>query len=594
MSYRAPVQDMLFDMQYLAELDALAQLPGLADANSETAAAVLQECARFAEGVLAPLNYSADQAPSRFEDGRVITSAGFQAAYEQLRAGGWQGLQHPADFGGQGLPKTIGAACSEMFASANLSFSLVSLLTDGATEALLTAGSDALKSRYLPQLISGQWAGTMNLTEPQAGSDLALIRSRAERQADDSYRIFGTKIFITYGEQDLSENIIHLVLARTPDAPEGIKGISLFIVPKFLPAADGSLGARNDVHCVSIEHKLGITASPTCVLQYGDQGGAVGYLVGQENLGLQYMFVMMNAARYSVGLQGIGLAERAYQHAVAYARERVQSRPVDGSAKQAVAIIAHPDVRRMLMTMRALTQGCRALASFAAGQHDRARHSPDAAERERAQTLYEFLVPLVKGYSTEMVLEVAQLGVQVHGGMGFIEETGAAQYLRDAKILAIYEGTTAIQANDLLGRKTLRDGGAFARSLAANIQATAEKLSQQTDAGAQSMGQHLQSAVADFLLSVDYLCAHAQTQPNAVYAGSVPFLMLAGNLFAAWQMAQSWLAANALSAGQAAFALQKKITCVFYAEHLLPRCHAQAVAITQGAGSCMALAPEAF
>ncbi len=594
MSYRAPVQDMLFDMQYLAELDALAQLPDLADANSETASAVLEECARFAEGVLAPLNYSADQAPSRFEEGRVITSAGFQAAYEQLRTGGWQGLQHPAEFGGQGLPKTIGAACTEMFAAANLSFSLVSLLTDGATEALLTAGSDELKSRYLPQLVSGQWAGTMNLTEAQAGSDLALIRSRAERQADGSYRIAGSKIFITYGEQDLSENIVHLVLARTPDAPEGIKGISLFVVPKFLPQADGSLGARNGVHCVGIEHKLGIKASPTCVLQYGDQGDAVGYLVGEENLGLQYMFIMMNAARYSVGMQGIGLAERAYQHAAAYAKDRVQSRPVDGSAKQAVAIIEHPDVRRMLMTMRALTQGSRALAAFAAGQHDRAKHSLDAAEREAAQTLYEFLVPLVKGYSTEMVLEVAQLGVQVHGGMGFIEETGAAQYLRDAKILAIYEGTTAIQANDLLGRKTLRDGGAFARSLAARIEATAEQLSRQSDAGAQSMAAHLRSATADFLRSVDYLCAHAGAQPNAVYAGSVPFLMLAGNVLAGWQMGRSWLAADGLPAEQSAFALQKKITSVFYAQHLLPRCHAQALAIAQGADSCLALSAQDF
>ena len=594
MSYRAPVQDMLFDMQYLAELDALAALPDLADANSETAAAVLEECARFAEGVLAPLNYSADQAPSRFEDGRVITSAGFQAAYEQLQTGGWQGLQHPADFGGQGLPKTIGAACTEMFASANLSFSLVSLLTDGATEALLTAGSEELKTRYLPQLISGQWAGTMNLTEPQAGSDLALIRSRAERQNDGHYKIFGTKIFITYGEQDLSENIIHLVLARTPDAPAGIKGISLFVVPKFLPQADGSLGARNDVHCVSIEHKLGIKASPTCVLQYGDAGGAIGYLVGEENRGLEYMFIMMNAARYSVGMQGIGLAERAYQHAAAYAQERVQSRPVDGASREAVAIVVHPDVRRMLMTMRALTQGSRALASFAAGQHDRGKHSPDAAEREAAQTLYEFLVPLVKGYSTEMVLEVAQLGVQIHGGMGFIEETGAAQYLRDAKILAIYEGTTAIQANDLIGRKTLRDGGAFARNLAARIAATAEKLADQSDAGAQSMAAQLQTAVQDFLRSVDFLCTQAKPNPNATYAGSVPFLMLAGSLFAAWQLGASWLAADGLPADQATFARQKKATAVFYAQHILPRCAAQALAITAGADSCMALAPEDF
>ncbi len=594
MSYRAPVQDMLFDMQYLAELDALAQLPDLADANSETAAAVLDECARFAEGVLAPLNHSADQTPSRFDAGQVITSSGFQAAYAQLRAGGWQGLQHPAEFGGQGLPKTIGAACTEMFASANLSFSLVSLLTDGATEALLTAGNEKLKKRYLPQLISGQWAGTMNLTEPQAGSDLALIRSRAEPQTDGSYRVFGSKIFITYGEQDLSENIIHLVLARTPDAPAGIKGISLFVVPKFLPQADGSLGARNDVHCVGIEHKLGIKASPTCTLQYGDHGGAIGYLVGEENRGLEYMFIMMNAARYSVGVQGIGLAERAYQHAVAFARERVQSRPVDGSSKAAVAIIEHPDVRRMLMTMRALTQGCRALAAFAAGQHDLAQHHPDAALRNQAQTLYEFLVPLVKGYSTEMVQEVAQLGVQVHGGMGFIEETGAAQYLRDAKILAIYEGTTAIQANDLIGRKTLRDQGAFARSLAAQIEKTVQQLQATGDVGAARIAGHVHSACTAFTQSVGFLCHTAAAAPNAAYAGSVPFLMLAGNAFAGWQMAQSWLAAHRLGKEQAAFALQKKITCQFYAEHILPRCQAAEQAISQGAGSCLALRAEDF
>jgi hypothetical protein len=594
MSYRAPIPDMLFAMQHLAQLEQLATLPGLADANMDTAAAVLDECARFAQEVLAPINHSADQAPSRFEGGQVITSAGFQAAYQQLCAGGWQGLQQPAEFGGQGLPKTIGAACSEMLASANLSFSLVSLLTDGATEALLTAGSPELQQRYLPQLISGQWAGTMNLTEPQAGSDLALIRSRAEPQADGTYRIFGTKIFITYGEQDLSENIIHLVLARTPDAPAGIQGISLFVVPKFLPQEDGSLGARNDVHCVGIEHKLGIQASPTCTLQYGDHGGAVGYLVGEENRGLGYMFIMMNAARYSVGLQGIGLAERAYQHAVAFARERVQSRPVDGSSKAAVAIIAHPDVRRMLMTMRALTQGCRALAAFAAGQHDRARHSPDATERETAQTLYEFLVPLVKGYSTEMVLEVAQLGVQVHGGMGFIEETGAAQYLRDAKILAIYEGTTAIQANDLLGRKTLRDQGALARSVAAQVEQTVQHLQASGDVGAARIALQLQAAATAFTQSVDYMCSTATAAPNAAYAGSVPLLMLAGNALAGWQMAQSWLAAQRLPTEQAAFALQKKITCQFYAEHILPRCLAQAQAIAQGAGSCMALAPQDF
>ena len=386
-----------------------------------------------------------DRNPSSFKDGAVTTTPGFKEAFAQYVAGGWQGLQHPADFGGQGLPKTIGAACGEMLNSANMSFALCPLLSDGAIEALLTAGSDELKAVYLEKLVSGQWTGTMNLTEPQAGSDLAMVRSRAEPQVspsgqpDGTYKVFGTKIFITYGEHDMAENIVHLVLARVTGAPEGVKGISLFVVPKFIVGKDGSLGARNDVHCVSIEHKMGIKASPTAVLQYGDNGGAVGYLVGQENRGLEYMFIMMNSARYAVGMQGIAIAERAYQHAVAYAKDRVQSRPVDGSINTSAPIIHHPDVKRMLMTMRAYTEGCRAMSSVAAAAYDAAHHHPDADARKQNQAFYEFMVPLVKGYSTEMSLEVASLGVQVHGGMGFIEETGAAQYYRDAKILTIYK-----------------------------------------------------------------------------------------------------------------------------------------------------------
>ena len=356
-----------------------------------------------------------------------------------------------------------------MLNSANMSFALCPMLTDGAIEALLTAGSDEMKAKYLEKLISGEWTGTMNLTEPQAGSDLAAVRTRAEPQPDGTYKVFGTKIFITYGEHDMADNIIHLVLARVQGAPEGVKGISLFVVPKFMVKDDGSLGERNDVRCVSIEHKMGIKASPTAVLQYGDHGGAIGYLVGEENRGLEYMFIMMNAARYAVGVQGISIAERAYQKAVQYARDRVQSRPVDGSLSAAGPIIHHPDVRRMLMTMRAWTEGCRAMATVAAAAYDAAHHHPDAEVRKDNQAFYEFLVPLVKGYSTEMSIDVASLGVQIHGGMGFIEETGCAQYYRDAKILTIYEGTTAIQANDLVGRKTARDGGAMARAIAAQI-----------------------------------------------------------------------------------------------------------------------------
>ncbi|HEY9209430.1 MAG TPA: acyl-CoA dehydrogenase family protein, partial [Acidovorax sp.] len=472
MSYTAPVKDMLFNMQHLANIEQIAQIPGFEDAGIDTAQAVLEECAKFTEGVLAPLNFEGDKNPSSWKDGVVTATPGFKDAFRQLAESGWQGLQHPADFGGQGLPKTIGAACMEMLNSANMSFALCPLLTDGAIEALLTAGSDELKAIYLEKLISGQWTGTMNLTEPQAGSDLALVRTKADPQPDGTYKIFGTKIFITWGEHDMAENIVHLVLARVAGAPEGVKGISLFVVPKFLVNKDGSLGARNDAHCVSIEHKLGIKASPTAVLQFGDHGGAVGYLVGQENRGLEYMFIMMNAARYGVGIQGIAIAERAYQKAVQYAKDRVQSRPVDGSINASAAIIHHPDVRRMLMTMRAFTEGCRAMAAVVAAAYDAAHHHPDADTRKQNATFYEFMMPLVKGYSTEMSQEVTGLGVQVHGGMGFIEETGAAQYYRDAKILTIYEGTTAIQANDLVGRKTARDGGQTARAIAAQIETT--------------------------------------------------------------------------------------------------------------------------
>ena len=481
MSYTAPVKDMLFAIEHLANIEQIAQIPGFEDAGLDTAAAVLEECAKFNEGVLAPLNWEGDKNPSSWKDGVVTTTPGFKEAFRQYAEGGWQGLQHPADFGGQGLPKTIGAACIEMTNSANMSFALCPLLTDGAIEALLTAGSDELKATYLEKLVTGEWTGTMNLTEPQAGSDLALVRTRAEPQPDGTYKIFGTKIFITYGEHDMAENIIHLVLARVQGAPEGVKGISLFVVPKFMVNKDGSLGARNDAHCVSIEHKLGIKASPTAVLQFGDHGGAVGYLVGEENRGLEYMFIMMNAARYAVGMQGIAISERAYQKAVQYAKDRVQSRPVDGSIAASAPIIHHPDVKRMLMTMRATVEGCRAMATVAAAAFDAAHHHPDADTRKQNQAFYEFMVPLVKGYSTETSLEVTSLGVQVHGGMGFIEETGAAQYYRDAKILTIYEGTTAIQANDLVGRKTARDGGLTAKAIASQIEATEKELAAGSD-----------------------------------------------------------------------------------------------------------------
>jgi len=596
MSYIAPIKDMVFNMEHLAGLEQVAQIPAFEDMGVETAQAVLEECAKLNESVLVPLNWEGDKNPSFFKDGHVTTTPGFKEAYQQYCEGGWQSLQHPADFGGQGLPKTIGAACGEMLNSANMSFALCPMLTDGAIEALLTAGSDELKATYLEKLISGEWTGTMNLTEPQAGSDLAAVRTRAEPQPDGTYKVFGTKIYITYGEHDMAENIIHLVLARVQGAPEGVKGISLFVVPKFMVNKDGSLGARNDVHCVSIEHKMGIKASPTAVLQYGDHGGAIGFLVGEENRGLEYMFIMMNAARYAVGVQGISIAERSYQKAVTFSRDRVQSRPVDGSMKTSAPIIHHPDVRRMLMTMRAYTEGCRAMATVAAAAYDASHHHPDADTRKDNLAFYEFLVPLVKGFSTEMSLEVTSLGVQVHGGMGFIEETGAAQYYRDSKILTIYEGTTAIQANDLIGRKTGRDGGQTAKGIAAQIANTEADLLKSGSANAKAIAARLKAAREAFLDVVDFVVAGAKASPNAVFAGSVPYLMLTGNLVAGWQMGRALLVAEAeLAKGNDAVFMQSKITTArFYADHILTKVPGMRDSIVEGADSVTELALDAF
>ncbi|BCQ51913.1 acyl-CoA dehydrogenase [Burkholderia gladioli] len=596
MSYIAPVKDMLFVMKELAGIDAVAKLPGFEDAGFDTAQAVLDESAKFCGEVLAPLNVEGDKQPSSWSQGAVTATAGFGEAFRQFVAGGWQGLQHPTEYDGQGLPKLIATPCIEMLNASNLSFALCPLLTDGAIEALLTAGTDEQKTRYVPKLISGEWTGTMNLTEPQAGSDLALVRSRAEPQGDGSYKVFGTKIFITWGEHDMADNIVHLVLARTPSAPEGVKGISLFIVPKFLVKEDGSLGERNDVHCVSIEHKLGIKASPTAVLQYGDHGGAIGYLVGEENRGLEYMFIMMNAARFGVGMQGIGVADRAYQKAAAFAKERVQSRPVDGSAKQSVTIIHHPDVRRMLGTMRALTEGARALAYVAAAHSDQAHAHPDAAERARHQAIYEYLVPVVKGWSTEMVNEVASLGVQVHGGMGFIEETGAAQYYRDARILAIYEGTTAIQANDLVGRKTVRDGGAVAKSLLVGIDETVEALGAQDTPAFAAMRRHLADGAKSLAAAVEFVVANTKGDPNAVFLGSVPYLKLAGIVLCGWQMGRALLAAQARRADDPAFHDAKIAIAQFYAQHVLVQAPAIAASIVSATGqdSVLALTEDQF
>jgi len=599
MSYTAPIKDMLFVLHELAGLKEIQQLPGCEEATDDTVQAVLEENARFMGEVVAPLNWSGDIQPSRWDNGVVTTTPGFREAFKSFAEAGWQGIQHPTEYGGQGLPKIVGAACMEMMQAANLSFALCPLLTDGAIEALLVAGSDAQKEAYLPRLIDGSWTGTMNLTEPQAGSDLAQVRTRAVPQPDGSYRVFGQKIFITYGDHDLAENIIHLVLARTPDAPEGVKGISLFIVPKVMSAADGTLGKRNDVYCASIEHKLGIKASPTCVLLFGDDkgevgAGAIGYLVGEENRGLEYMFVMMNAARFQVGMQGIAVCDRAYQKAVAYARERVQSRAVEGSAGP-VAIIRHPDVRRMLMTMRATTEAARAIAYVAAGHHDLAHHHPDADRRKQAQAAYEYLVPIVKGWSTENSIDVASTGVQVHGGMGFIEETGAAQFYRDARILTIYEGTTAIQANDLVGRKTSRDGGATAREFLRQMRATAAELAK-GDGDLPVIGERLSVAVDAYESVVDYVVAQFKGDIRAVFAGSVPYLKLAGISHGGWQLARAALAATRYKreGHDVAFAEAKIVTARFFADHLLATVPALASTILSGSTGTLALAEEAF
>ncbi|SEE99181.1 hypothetical protein SAMN02787142_6259 [Burkholderia sp. WP9] len=594
--YSAPIKDMLFVMKELAGLEDIATLPGFEDANLDTAQAVLEESAKLCGEVLAPLNVEGDRNPSSWKDGVVTATPGFKEAFRQFGVGGWQGVQHPVDYEGQGLPKLIATACIEMLNASNLSFALCPLLTDGAIEALLTAGSEAQKQTYVPKLISGEWTGTMNLTEPQAGSDLALVRTRAEPQGDGSFKLFGTKIFITWGEHDMAKNIAHLVLARTPDAPEGVKGISLFIVPKFLVNEDGSLGERNDVHCVSIEHKLGIKASPTAVLQFGDHGGAIGHLIGEENRGLEYMFIMMNAARFAVGMQGVGVSDRAYQKAVAYAKDRVQSRPVDGSAKQPVAIIQHPDVRRMLATMRGLTEASRALAYVAAAHCDIAHRHADEATRAEHQAIYEYLVPIVKGWSTELSIDVTSLGVQVHGGMGFIEETGAAQYYRDARILPIYEGTTAIQANDLIGRKTVRDGGKVAKSLLAGVAETVDALGAQQGPAFESMKKYLAQGHRSLGTVVDFVVTNTKSDPNAVFAGSVPYLKLAGIVLGGWQMARALLVAAGKRDEDPSFYGAKIATAQFYAEHVLTLASALEASIVSAKGgeSVLALSEDQF
>jgi len=581
--YRAPVKDIRFVLDELIGTAQLRACPEFAEYSSETCEAVLDEAARFAEVVLDPLCKSGDQEGAQWSADGVTMPAGFKEAYQQFCDNGWPALRCKAEFGGQNVPTVLGTAVEELWASANLAFKLCPMLTQGAIEAIQHFGTPQQKQLYLPKMVRGEWTGTMNLTEPQAGSDLAQVRTRAT-PSGPNYRIYGQKIFITYGEHDLTENIVHMVLGRIDGAPPGVRGISLFIVPKFWVNADASLGARNDVNCASIEHKLGIHASPTCVMMYGENEGALGLLVGEPNRGLEYMFVMMNAARLSVGLEGYAQGERAFQQAAEWARTRVQGKPpvplarIAGSASLGTSsspapIIGHPDVKRMLLGMKSATEACRALALYAAHQLDLGAAHPDEAVRAAAQVRGDLLIPIVKGFCTESGTEIASVGIQVHGGMGYIEETGAAQIFRDARITSIYEGTTGIQSNDLIGRKLGRDRGAALSAFLDEMQSTLGELTSNQVAALQARSAAL-DAVTRLRKSTDTLLAALATAPDRAMAVSVPFLKLCGLTIGGWLMARAAdVAAHKLAGGGAdrEFLQSKLASAHFYATQVLPQ-----------------------
>ncbi|AKU11933.1 acyl-CoA dehydrogenase [Azoarcus sp. CIB] len=595
--YTAPIRDMQFVMRELAGLDEVAKLPGCEEVSADLVDAILDEANKFASGVLAPLNRIGDQEGAKWDSGNVRTAPGWKEAYKQFAEAGWTALACEPEFGGQGLPKLVATAVMEMWKSANMAFSLCPMLTNGAIEAVTLRGTDEQKAAYLPKMVSGEWTGTMNLTEPQAGSDLAAVRTRAEPQPDGTYKIFGQKIFITYGEHDMTDNIVHLVLARLPDAPEGVKGISLFVVPKFLLNADGTPGERNDVHCVSIEHKLGIHASPTCVLAFGDHGGAIGTLIGEENRGLEYMFIMMNEARFAVGMEGVALSERAYQHALTYAKDRVQGTEMGVRGGPKVSIIHHPDVRRMLMSMKSQTEASRALAYVVAAANDAAHRDPDAAVRAENQAFVDLMIPVVKGWSTENSIDIASTGVQVHGGMGFIEETGAAQHLRDSRITTIYEGTTAIQANDLIGRKTAREGGVTIKALIAEMRGVVAQLGEHAgDEAFVAIRRSLESGIAALEAAVEYVLATYGKDIKAASVGSVPFLKLLGIVAGGWLMARAALVSSMRIAEGSSdeFYKTKIVTARFYADHILSQAQALSYSVVNGAAGALALDEAQF
>jgi len=593
-SYNAPINDMKFVLENLVGLEELARLQDYEEVSGDLVDAVLEEAGKVAGGVLAPLNETGDGQGATLVDGSVQVADGWKEAYKSVSEGGWIGLACNPEYGGQGLPKAVGAAVDEMWHASNMAFALCPLLSQGAAEALENNASDQLKAMFLEKLITGEWTGTMSLTEPQAGSDLAALRSKAVPEGGH-YRITGQKIFITYGAHEMTDNIVHLVLARTPDAPPGVKGISLFVVPKYMVNEDGSLGERNDVRCVSLEHKLGIHASPTCVMSFGDNEGAIGYVVGEENRGLEYMFVMMNNARFGVGLQGVAMAERAYQQAVEYAKERVQGKTLMSSDAKA-PIINHPDVRRMLMTMKAYAEATRAMALVAGASFDKAHKSADTDVRKRNTDLLEFYTPIVKGWSTEIGQEMTSVGVQVHGGMGFIEETGAAQHYRDSRITTIYEGTTGIQANDLVFRKTLRNGGEVAKSVIAEIKALDADLEKAEGDVFASIRAALAEGVTNAEEATDWLIANSN-QPQKAAAGAFAYLRLMGTVCGGWQMARAALAAKTkidANEGDPKFMDGKIKTAHFYATQIMPVAEAFRKTMTNGAESILALADDQF
>lgn len=596
MAYTAPVREMRFVLEEIADIEGLSALPGYDHATPDVVEAVLTEAARVAGDVWAPTNTAGDKETSRLENGAVKTPTGFKEAYKQFAEGGWNAVVCPPEHGGQGLPWALGMAVNEMWQSANLALSLCPLLTAAAIEAIEKHGTEEQKTTYLPHLISGHWTGTMNLTEPQAGTDLAAIRTTATK-AGDHYLMKGQKIFITFGEHDFTENIIHLVLARIDGLPEGNDGLGLFIVPKFLVNADGSLGARNDVKAVSLEHKLGIHGSPTCVMQYGEKDGAIAYLVGEEGKGLRNMFTMMNNARIAVGLQGVALSERAYQHALSYARERVQCARLGDKTGTRVAIIEHPDVRRMLLTMKANTEASRALAYYAGSMLDRARRGTDAALRAAAAARADLLTPLVKSWATDLALETTSAGIQIHGGMGFIEETGAAQFYRDARILPIYEGTNGIQANDLVFRKVLRDGGAEAKKFIAEMQNDLQSLTEKPSDDLDVIQGALLKALAALSETTEWILANAQSNTDAVAAGAVAyqrqFAVVAGGYMMA-RLAKAAHAALYAPAGDALFYNTRLVTARFFAEAILPQVYGLSAPVMGGNAAVSQIANDQF